>query len=92
MRLPAFETIGHGRRKWRVEIVVLPLSAFQSTYRETFNEPARGPLPYAFWRDTDRKVFIRADLKPSQQLRKMKHELTHVWVDWLDLAYPDPED
>lgn len=91
MRLPGFEVIGHGRRKWRVEIIVLNLSAFQSAYRETFVD-AKGALPYAFFRDTDRKVFIRADLKFATQVRKMKHELSHVWIDWLDLAYPDPED
>ena len=92
MKIPKFEVIGHGPRKWRISIDVLPLSAFQTAFRDTFRESGAGPLPYAFWRDTDRKIFIRADLRLPQQWNKLKHELRHVFVDWLDWVYPDPGD
>ncbi len=38
MRLPAFETIGHGRRKWRVGVSVLPLSAFKAAVIRSFGD------------------------------------------------------
>lgn len=91
MRLPAFEVIGHGRRKWRVGVTVLPLSAFKAEVGRTFGESG-GRLPVAFWRDADRGIFLRLDRTPAQRMRDLKHELVHAVNDWLESAYPDPKD
>ncbi len=91
MRLPSFETIGHGARRWRLKVEVLPLSAFKVAVGQTFGSAA-GRLPVAFWRDTDRTVFLRMDRRPAQRVRDLKHEMHHVLTDWLEAAYPDPED
>lgn len=91
MRLPAFEVIGHGRRKWRIGVTVLPLSAFKAEVGRTFGD-AGGRLPVAFWRDSDRGIFLRLDRTPAQRMRDLKHELVHAVNDWLEAAYPDPKD
>lgn len=92
MRLPAFETIGHGRRKWRVSVAVLPLSAFKAAVIRTFGESG-GRLPAAFWSGgIDRGIYLRLDRTPAQRVRDLKHELIHAVNDWLEAAYPDPED
>jgi len=46
----------------------------------------------AFWRDVPRGIFLRMDRSPAQRVRDLKHELQHAFVDWLDVAYPDPGD
>lgn len=78
MRLPKFEVIGHGRRKWRVGVSVLPLSAFKTEVGRTFGESA-GRLPVAFWRDSDRTLVLRLDRSPSQRVRDLKHEIQHAF-------------
>lgn len=91
MRLPAFEVIGHGRRKWRLSVAVLPLSAFKAEVGRTFGD-GRGRLPVAFWRDSDKTLVLRLDRSPAQRVRDLRHELHHAFVDWLEAAYPDPGD
>lgn len=90
MRLPAFETLGHGRRKWRVGVSVLPLSAFKAEVGRTFGDGS-GRLPVAFWRDSDRTLVLRLDRTQAQRVRDLKHEIQHAFIDWLESAYPDPD-
>lgn len=88
-RLPKFETLGHGPRKWRLAISVLPLSAFKAEVGNTFGD-ASGRLPVAFWRCSDRTVFLRLDRTPEQRVRDLRHEIQHALIDWMEEAYPDP--
>lgn len=90
LRLPSFEVIGHGRRKWRLDIQVLPLSAFKAAHDATFGAGG-GRLAAAFW-DGKRGICLRLDRTPNQRVRDLRHELIHALNDWIEAAYPDPED
>ena len=88
--VPDFEILGHGSRKWRINIAVFPLSAFKAEVGKTFGEAA-GRLPVAFWRDSDRTIALRLDRSPKQRVRDFKHESIHAFIDWLDQVYPDED-